>query len=417
MPTRERTYAAAGVSLATADAVVTATPRRRRVDPHRRRRGLVRRLRRALRARRAAPARGVDRLGRLEARPRPPARGSSAGAAPTSPRTASTTSSRPAPSRSSSSTTSPQGRSTPSRSPSSSRERPRSAVRRAARSSAARPPSSRAIYREDELDFCGTVVGLVDRDELIDGSRAAAGDVVVGLASAGSTRTASRSSARIVGDEPFDADLLLPPTRCYLDDVRALRARADVRALAHVTGGGIAGNLARVLPDGVGAVVDPEAWERPPVFALARRRGRPRGRAAAGLQPRDRLLRRRASRDRLPDDRVIGRLEAGSTAWNGPTRDRRPRERGGNEPPGADRRQAADRRGRVEPAGCQGARARGRGRHPDRGLRRRRVPGPRGARRGARGLAPRARASSSSSSRATCTCCGRASSRSSGGRS
>ena len=72
---------------------------------------------------------------------------------------------------------------------------------------------------------------------------------------------------RIVGDEAFDADLLLPPTRLYLDDVRALRTRADVRGLAHVTGGGIAGNLARVLPVGLGAVVDPSAWERPAVFA------------------------------------------------------------------------------------------------------------------------------------------------------
>ena len=55
--------------------------------------------------------------------------------------------------------------------------------------------------------------------------------------------------------------------------MRALRARADVRALAHVTGGGIAGNLARVLPDGVGAVVDPEAWERPEVFGWLAEQG------------------------------------------------------------------------------------------------------------------------------------------------
>ena len=123
------------------------------------------------------------------------------------------------------------------------------------------------VYREDELDFCGTVVGLVERDELIDGSRAAPGDVVVGLPSAGIHANGFSLVRAIVGDEPFDADLLLPPTRCYLDDVRALRERADVRALAHVTGGGIAGNLSRVLPDGVGAVVDTDAWERPPVFA------------------------------------------------------------------------------------------------------------------------------------------------------
>ncbi len=122
------------------------------------------------------------------------------------------------------------------------------------------------IYREDELDFCGTVVGVVHRGDLIDGSRVEPGDVVLGLASAGIHANGFSLVRRIVGDDPFDADLLLPPTVCYLEGVRALRARADVRALAHVTGGGIAGNLARVLPAGVGALIDAGAWERPAVF-------------------------------------------------------------------------------------------------------------------------------------------------------
>ena len=123
------------------------------------------------------------------------------------------------------------------------------------------------IYRDDEVDFCGTVVGVVERTALIDGLRVAPGDVVVGLLSAGIHANGFSLVRRIVGDGAFDADLLLPPTRCYLDEVRALRARADVRALAHVTGGGIAGNLARALPDGVGAVIDAASWERPAVFA------------------------------------------------------------------------------------------------------------------------------------------------------
>ena len=154
------------------------------------------------------------------------------------------------------------------------------------------------IYREDELDFCGTAVGVVDRDRVVDGSRVEAGDVVIGFASAGIHANGFSLVRRIVGDGAFDADLLLPPTRLYLDEVRALRARADVRALAHVTGGGIAGNLARVLPDGLGAVVDPASWERPEVFELAGRQRRRRGRAAARLQHRDRLLRRRPGRGR-----------------------------------------------------------------------------------------------------------------------
>ena len=122
------------------------------------------------------------------------------------------------------------------------------------------------VYRDEEIDFCGTAVGLVDRDHVIDGSTVGDGDVVLGFPSAGIHANGFSLVRRIVGDGPFDADLLLPPTVCYLDAVRALRARADVRALAHVTGGGIAGNLARVLPDGLGALIDPAGWERPPVF-------------------------------------------------------------------------------------------------------------------------------------------------------
>jgi len=122
------------------------------------------------------------------------------------------------------------------------------------------------IYRESEIDFCGTAVGVVDRHRVVDGRRITAGDVVVGFPSAGIHANGFSLVRRIVGDGPFDADLLLPPTRLYLDEVRALRARADVRGLAHVTGGGIAGNLARVLPEGLGAVVDPGSWERPEVF-------------------------------------------------------------------------------------------------------------------------------------------------------
>jgi len=122
------------------------------------------------------------------------------------------------------------------------------------------------VYREDELDFAGTCVGIVDRDRVIDGSRCAPGDVVVGLPSSGIHTNGFSLVRALVGDDDFDADLVLAPHRLYLDEVRALRARADVKALAHVTGGGILGNLGRVLPDGVHARIDWDAWERPPVF-------------------------------------------------------------------------------------------------------------------------------------------------------
>ena len=129
------------------------------------------------------------------------------------------------------------------------------------------------IYREGELDFCGTAVGLVERDRLIDGTRVEPGDVVLGFGSTGLHCNGFSLVRRLVGDTDFDADLLLPPTPCYLEDVRGLVGRADVRALAHVTGGGIAGNLSRMLPAGCGAVVDPAAWERPAVFAWLAEQG------------------------------------------------------------------------------------------------------------------------------------------------
>ncbi len=125
------------------------------------------------------------------------------------------------------------------------------------------------VYRDEELDFAGTCVGIVDRDRLIDGSRCAPGDVVVGFPSSG-LHTNGFSLVRTLGD--LDPEYLAPH-RLYLDDVRALRAHADVKALAHVTGGGILGNLSRVLPDGVHARIDWDAWERPPVFAWIAERG------------------------------------------------------------------------------------------------------------------------------------------------
>ena len=123
------------------------------------------------------------------------------------------------------------------------------------------------IYREGELDFAGTCVGIVDRDDLIDGSRCEPGDVVLGLPSSGLHTNGFSLVRALVGDDDFDADLLLAPHRLYLDEVRDLRKLADVKALAHVTGGGILGNLPRVLPEGVGVEIDWGSWGRPPVYA------------------------------------------------------------------------------------------------------------------------------------------------------
>jgi phosphoribosylformylglycinamidine cyclo-ligase len=119
------------------------------------------------------------------------------------------------------------------------------------------------------------MVGLVRRDRLVDGSRCEAGDAVLGLPSSGLHANGFTLVRRLLGEDAFDADLLLPPTRLYAEDVRGLRERCDVRALAHVTGGGIPGNLPRVLPARLGAVLDAGSWERPPVFAWLDEQGVP----------------------------------------------------------------------------------------------------------------------------------------------
>jgi phosphoribosylformylglycinamidine cyclo-ligase len=122
------------------------------------------------------------------------------------------------------------------------------------------------IYRDDELDFAGTCVGLVERDRLIDGSRVQAGDVVVGFASAGLHANGFSLVRQVLSNEDYSGADLLAPTRLYLRHVHALRARTEVRALANVTGGGILGNLNRVIPEGLRLRIQWDAWERPPVF-------------------------------------------------------------------------------------------------------------------------------------------------------
>ncbi len=120
------------------------------------------------------------------------------------------------------------------------------------------------IYAEEELDFAGTCVGIVDRDRLIDGSHVLEGDVVIGLPSSGLHANGFSLARQVLDQEGYEGSDLLAPTRLYLDVVRRLRDRAH--ALAHVTGGGIEGNLSRIVPDSLRAEIDWDAWERPPVF-------------------------------------------------------------------------------------------------------------------------------------------------------
>ena len=120
------------------------------------------------------------------------------------------------------------------------------------------------IYAPGELDFAGTCVGIVARADLVDGSSVVPGDAVIGFASAGVHANGFTLVRRILETEDYDGDDLLAPTRLYLETARALRGRA--KAFVHVTGGGVLGNLVRVLPEGRSVELDWNAWERPAVF-------------------------------------------------------------------------------------------------------------------------------------------------------
>ena len=120
------------------------------------------------------------------------------------------------------------------------------------------------VYREHELDFAGTCVGVVERERVLTGAKVERGDAIVGFPSSGLHTNGFSLVRSIIGEGEFDAELLLQPHRLYVDEARRLRDRAH--AFAHITGGGILGNVSRVLPDGLSAEIEWNSWERPAVY-------------------------------------------------------------------------------------------------------------------------------------------------------
>jgi len=144
------------------------------------------------------------------------------------------------------------------------------------------------FYASGEYDVAGTIVGVVDRGEILDGSRVAAGDIVVGLPSVG-LQTNGYTLARKVffeemGLSPADkpkqlgglsvGDALLAPHLSYLKALEPLLDARIAHGMAHLTGGGFYDNIPRVLPEGLDVVVKSGAWPVPPIFDLIEREGR-----------------------------------------------------------------------------------------------------------------------------------------------
>ena len=142
------------------------------------------------------------------------------------------------------------------------------------------------VYLPGTLDLAGTIVGVVERDAIVDGSAIVAGDVLLGLPSTGLHTNGYSLARRILAPYPLDTvfpelgeplvDALLRPHCCYLREIQLLRTSLEkeaashpvVKGIAHITGGGFAGNIVRILPAGMQAVVQTGAWNPPPLFKL-----------------------------------------------------------------------------------------------------------------------------------------------------
>lgn len=133
------------------------------------------------------------------------------------------------------------------------------------------------MYPAGEYDLAGFAVGVVEQKDILDGSRIEAGDVLLGLASSGAHSNGYSLIRKIVAREQVDfaadfhgrpmGDVLMTPTRIYVKSLLPLIRSGMVRGLAHITGGGLIGNVPRVLPKGTAARIDVRSWTLPPLFA------------------------------------------------------------------------------------------------------------------------------------------------------
>ena len=139
------------------------------------------------------------------------------------------------------------------------------------------------MYHGEDYDLAGFCVGVVEKDAIIDGTRTAAGDAIIGLASSGPhsngyslirkllTHAKATPDTMVSGRPLFER--LLAPTRIYVKPLLALMRALPVHALAHITGGGLTDTVPRVLPAGLEAVLERDRWPRDPVFDWLQRAG------------------------------------------------------------------------------------------------------------------------------------------------
>ncbi|HET9734644.1 MAG TPA: phosphoribosylformylglycinamidine cyclo-ligase [Burkholderiales bacterium] len=132
------------------------------------------------------------------------------------------------------------------------------------------------MYPEGEYDLAGFCVGVVERRKIIDGRSIRPGDVLIGLASSGAHSNGYSLIRKIVERARPDAamlDALMAPTRIYVKPVLKLLASGWIKGMAHITGGGLVGNVPRMLPKGTHAAIRGDSWPRPPLFQWLQAQG------------------------------------------------------------------------------------------------------------------------------------------------
>ncbi len=139
------------------------------------------------------------------------------------------------------------------------------------------------MYDGEDYDLAGFCTGVVEKDEIIDGSKVQAGDVLIGLASSGPHSNGYSLIRKIIEVSNADlsqsidgkilGDALLEPTRIYVKSLLSVMKQTPVHALSHITGGGLLENIPRVLPKNAKAVIDTQSWEMPAVFNWLREQG------------------------------------------------------------------------------------------------------------------------------------------------
>ncbi len=142
------------------------------------------------------------------------------------------------------------------------------------------------LYKQDEYDLVGTIIGVVEKDALITGHNIKPGDVLVGLSSTGLHTNGYSLARKILFNQcSYDIDTYIPELsttignellryhKSYVKSILYLRERYEIKGIAHITGGGLPGNIVRILPDGCWARINTQSWDVPPIFKLLQREG------------------------------------------------------------------------------------------------------------------------------------------------